>query len=118
MHTAKNATDLLQVVNFTGLLQLVDKLQQECQFHQVVPSVLKSGLLQFVICRLVTTCYIETTCSKPGHTLQTEFSQVLPFQSARKHRCHGHLIKLTFHSRHFMFEHLVVDRRRLFDVHS
>ena len=26
MHTAKSATDVLQVVNITGLLQLVDKL--------------------------------------------------------------------------------------------
>ena len=42
-YTAKNATDLLQVVNFTGLLQLVNKLQQACQFHQVVTSLLKSG---------------------------------------------------------------------------
>ena len=29
-YTAKNATDLLQVVKFTGLLQLVNKLQQAC----------------------------------------------------------------------------------------
>jgi hypothetical protein len=29
-YTARNATDLLQVVNFTGLLQLVNKLQQAC----------------------------------------------------------------------------------------
>jgi hypothetical protein len=29
-YTARNATDLLQVVNFTGLLQLVGKLQQAC----------------------------------------------------------------------------------------
>ena len=55
--TAKNATDLLQVVNFTNLLQLVNKLQQACQFYQVATSLLKSGLLQFVICRLVTTCW-------------------------------------------------------------
>ena len=48
--------DLLQVVNFTALLQLVNKLQQACQFHQVATSLLKSGLLQFVICRLDTTC--------------------------------------------------------------
>ena len=46
----------LQVVNFTGLLQLVNKLQQARQFHQVATSLLKSGLLQLVICRLVTTC--------------------------------------------------------------
>ena len=55
-YTAKNATDLWQVVNFTGLLQLVNKLQQACQFHQVATSLLKSGLLQHVICRLITTC--------------------------------------------------------------
>ena len=53
---SKDATDLLQVVNFTGLLQLVNKLQQTCQFHQVATSLLKSGLLQLVICKLVTTC--------------------------------------------------------------
>ena len=35
-YTATNATDLLQVVSFTGFLQLVNKLQQTCQFHQVV----------------------------------------------------------------------------------
>ena len=57
---AENATDLLQVVNFTGLLLLVNILQQACQFHQVTTSLLKPGLLQFVICRFVT-----TTCNKP-----------------------------------------------------
>ena len=55
-YTVKNATDVLQVVNFTGSFQLVNKLQQACQFHQVATSLLKSGLLQIVICRLVTTC--------------------------------------------------------------
>ena len=50
VYTAKNATGLLQVVNFTNLLQLVNKLQQACQFYQVATSLLKSGLLQFVIC--------------------------------------------------------------------
>ena len=29
-YRAKNATDLLQVVDFTGLLQVVNKLQQVC----------------------------------------------------------------------------------------
>ena len=53
--TVKNATDFLQVVNFTGFLQLI-KLQQICQFQQVATSLLKSGLLQLVICRLVATC--------------------------------------------------------------
>ena len=56
MYTAKNTTDLLQVVKFIGLLELVNKFQQACKFHQVATSLLKSGLLQFVICRLVTTC--------------------------------------------------------------
>ena len=55
IYTAKNATVLLQVVNFTGLLQLVNKLQEVCQFYQVTTSLLKSGLLQLV----------ETACSKP-----------------------------------------------------
>ena len=55
-YTAKNATDLLKVVNFIGLLQLVNQLQQACQFHQVATSLLRSSLLQLVICRLVTTC--------------------------------------------------------------
>ena len=53
-YTAKNATDLLQVVNFTCLLQLVNKLQQACQFHQVAANLLKLGLLQLV---LFQTCY-------------------------------------------------------------
>ena len=37
-YTARNATDWLQVVDFTGLLQVVNKLQQACQFHQVAAS--------------------------------------------------------------------------------
>ena len=53
----------MQVVNFTGLLQFVNKLQQACQFHQVATSLLKSGLLQLVICRLVTTCWnLQQAC--------------------------------------------------------
>ena len=49
---SQNNTVLLQVVNFTGLLQLVNKLQQACQFHQVVTSLLKlTSLIQ-----LNTTC--------------------------------------------------------------
>ena len=52
----KNVTGMLQVVNFTGLGQVADKLQQTCQFHQLATSLLKLGLLQLVICRLVATC--------------------------------------------------------------
>jgi hypothetical protein len=29
-YTARNATDLLQFADFTGLLQVVNKLQQAC----------------------------------------------------------------------------------------
>ena len=32
---ARNATDLLQVVDFTGLLQLVDNLQQAGKIHNL-----------------------------------------------------------------------------------
>ena len=35
LYTAKNATDLLQFVNFTGLLQLVNKLLQACHLQLV-----------------------------------------------------------------------------------
>ena len=49
LYTAKNATDLSQVVHSTSLLELVNKLQQACQFHKVVTSLLSSGLLQLVI---------------------------------------------------------------------
>ena len=51
-YTAKTpqSADLMQIVNFAGLLQLVNKL-------------VNFSLLKFVICTLVTTC--ETTCSKP-----------------------------------------------------
>ena len=49
---SKDATDLLQVVNFTGLLQLVNKLQQTGQFHHVATSLLKI--------RLVATCHVQT----------------------------------------------------------
>ena len=41
---------------FTGLLQLADNFEQTCQFHQVETNLLKSGLLQLVICRFVATC--------------------------------------------------------------
>ena len=51
---------LLNVFNFTGLFQLVNKLQQTCEFYQVATSLLKSGLLQLVICRLLTT--LSCTC--------------------------------------------------------
>ena len=68
---SQNVTDLLQVVNFTDLLQLVNKLQQACQFHQVATSLLKSGLLQFVICnKPVGNKFGQSTCNKSVDNLQ------------------------------------------------
>ena len=67
--TAKTATDLFQVVNFTGLFQLVNTLQQTCQFYQVATSLLKSGLLQLVICRLLTT--LSCTCKSVDNFQKT-----------------------------------------------
>ena len=43
VYTAKNVTHLTLVVNFTGLLHFVDKLQQTCQFYQIATNLLKSG---------------------------------------------------------------------------
>ena len=40
----------------SALLQLANNLQQTCPLHQVATSLLKSGLLQLVICSLVITC--------------------------------------------------------------
>ena len=46
-------THSMQVVNFTSLSQLVNMLQQTCQFlHQVAICLLKS--------RLVATCHLQT----------------------------------------------------------
>ena len=60
-YTAKNATGLLQVVNFTGSSQIVDKLQQACQFHQVATSLsISSSCNKFVKIRLVATCHLQT----------------------------------------------------------
>ena len=42
MNTARNATDISQIVNFISSLQPVNKLQQTCHFHQVATSLLKS----------------------------------------------------------------------------
>ena len=53
---SQNATYLLQVVNFIGMLKVVNKLHQTCLFYQVATSLLKSGLLQLVICRLDINC--------------------------------------------------------------
>ena len=45
----------IQVVNFTWLFQIVSKLQQTCQFHQVATSLLKYSF--FVATSHLQTCY-------------------------------------------------------------
>jgi hypothetical protein len=51
--TARNATDLLQVADFTGLLQVVNTEQVAAGLlTSSTCSLLKSGLLQVDICRL------------------------------------------------------------------
>ena len=46
--TARNATDLLQVVDFTGLLQVVvNKLQQVCE-NQTCCNLISADLLHVV----------------------------------------------------------------------
>ena len=49
---AKNATELLQVVNFTGLLQLINKLQQTLSIFSSCKKSVKIGL--------VATCHLQT----------------------------------------------------------
>ena len=57
----KTGTRIVVSCHFTGFLELVNKLQQTCQCrHQVKTSLLKSGLLQLVTCRIA-----KTACSKP-----------------------------------------------------
>ena len=62
--TAKNAPDLLQVLNFTGLLPFVNKLQETCQIHQVATSMLNQACSNLSICGFVGR-FAKTTCSKP-----------------------------------------------------
>ena len=48
-HTTKNATDLLQVVNFTSSLELVNKLQQTHHLHQAATNLLKSDTIDIIM---------------------------------------------------------------------
>ena len=48
--------DLAQQKTPQAFYRLVATCKQTCQFHLVATSLLKSGLSQLVICRLVTTC--------------------------------------------------------------
>ena len=51
--------------------RLVNTLQQACQLHQVATSLLRSDLLQLVICRLVTTCWNNLQQACWNHQLAT-----------------------------------------------
>ena len=53
------------VVHFTGLLQLVKKLQQGFQLNYVATSLLKPGLLKLVTCHTGLLQLVETTFSEP-----------------------------------------------------
>ena len=53
-YTAKNATDLMQVVNLTGLMQVAHKLYQA---HQTCCNLIFADLLMLQV--------DETTCVKP-----------------------------------------------------
>ena len=55
-YTAKNATDFIQVVKFTGLFQFANKLHQARQFHQFAMSI-------YVQIKLVLSCHLQTCCS-------------------------------------------------------
>ena len=56
VHNQKRHIDLLQVVNFAGLLQLVKQWQQTLQCHKVATCLFKSSMLQLAIYTLVKTC--------------------------------------------------------------
>ena len=66
MNTARNATDISQIVNFISSLQPVNKLQQTCHFHQVATSLLKSASHLQICYKLQSTCYksvdLQQTC--------------------------------------------------------
>ncbi len=46
-YTAKNATDLVQVVDFTSLMHFANKLYQACWLHQIASSLWTSDNLTF-----------------------------------------------------------------------
>ena len=58
-YTAKNATDLLQVVNFTGLLQFLKKFIN----NKLLVAIFKKAYRNFLFPDLGQ--FVETTCSKP-----------------------------------------------------
>ena len=62
-YTVKNATDLLQVVNFTDFLQLVNKLLWTCQFIKLQQICTNQACYNLSFADL--SQLIKTTCSKP-----------------------------------------------------
>ena len=81
-YTTRNSADLLQFFNLGGLMSTL-KLQQTCQFHKVTTCVLKSGLLQLVICRLETNCskLVEKTFSDQTDLTTVQHRQTYPQQA-------------------------------------
>ena len=72
LYPARNAKDLLQVVNFTGLMQVVNKSQQSvCWLHQVAASLWISGTgcIKF----LITLILITALWSKSDYVQNTLF---------------------------------------------
>ena len=63
-----------------SILQLVNKSQQAGQFHRVATSLLKSSLLQLVICRLVSTiCWnnLQQACGFDNKFGQSTFNKLV-----------------------------------------
>ena len=68
LYTAKNATVLMQVVDFTGLMQVAKKLYQTCWLHQVASSLWTSTWCNLIFADLLQVD--ETTCMKPACSSQ------------------------------------------------
>ena len=75
-HRLVASCQLVLPISCNKLINFI-KLQQAYQFHQIATSLLRSGLLQLVICRHVTTCWSNlqqtsmlTTCYKLVDKLQ------------------------------------------------
>ena len=74
--TAKNAPDLLQILNFTGLLSFVNKLQETCQIYQVATSMLNQACCNLSICGFVGRFGIRTRTSSKGRYLRKLFPKI------------------------------------------
>ena len=62
-YTTRNAIYLMQVVDFTGLIQNCRQVPSNLLASLDQIKSVKSDLLQFDICRLVATWYLQTCCN-------------------------------------------------------